>query len=97
MTSSPQHEDFTPHLHKLFRFEGHHHPLRLAQIDVSDLPHSPELTHKPFTLVFHGPRQGVMPEGFYAAEVEDGPRFDLYVIPIHTRAPDRQDYQAVFN
>jgi hypothetical protein len=38
-----------------------------------------------------------MPEGLYAAEVENGPRFDLYVIPIHTRAPDRQDYQAVFN
>lgn len=97
MTSSPQHEDFTPHLNKLFRFEGRHHALRLAQIDVSDLPHAPELTHKPFTLIFHGPKQDIMPEGLYVAEVEDGPRFDLYIMPIHTRAPDRQDYQAVFN
>jgi hypothetical protein len=97
MISLPQHEDFTPHLNKLFRFEGSHHALRLARVDVPDLPHSPDIPRKPFTLVFHGPRGDVMPEGLYAAEVEDGARFDLYVIPIHTAAPDRQDYQAVFN
>lgn len=97
MTSLPQHEDFTPHLNKLFRFEGTQHALRLAGVEVSDQPYPAELARKPFTLIFHGPRQDVMPEGFYAAEVEDGPRFDLYVMPIHTRAPDRQDYQAVFN
>lgn len=97
MTSLPQHEDFTPHLNKLFRFEGYQHALRLAEVEVSDRPYPAELTRKPFTLLFQGPRQNVMPEGFYAAEVEDGPRFDLYVMPIHTGAPDRQDYQAVFN
>jgi len=97
MTSLPQHGDFTPHLNKLFRFEGRQHALRLAAVDVSDLPHPPELTHKPFTLIFHGPKQDVMPEGLYAAEVEDGARFNLYVMPIHTMAPDRQEYQAVFN
>lgn len=97
MTSFLQREDFAPHLNKLFRFEGRHHALRLAAIDVSDLPHSPERTHKPFTLIFHGPRQEVMPEGFYAVEVEDGTRFDLYVMPIHTMAQDHQEYQAAFN
>lgn len=97
MTSLPQHEDFTPHLNKLFRFEGRHHALRLAEIDASDRPQPSELTRKPFTLIFHGPKQDLMPEGLYAAEVENGPRFDLYIIPIHTRALDRQDYQAVFN
>jgi hypothetical protein len=97
MISLSQHEDFTPHLNKLFRFEGRHHALRLAGVDVVDLPHSPDTQRKPFTLIFHGPKGDVMPEGLYAAEVEDGARFELYVIPIHTRAPDRQDYQAVFN
>ena len=97
MTSSPQHTDFAPHLNKQFRFEGHHHALRLAAVDVSVRPHAPELTRKPFTLIFHGPKQEVMPEGMYAVEVENGPRFELYVMPILTREPDRQDYQAVFN
>jgi len=97
MDRLPQHDDFTPHLNKLFRFEGRHHALRLAAVDVNDMPNLPPQYRKPFTLIFHGARGDVMPEGFYAAEVEDGARFDLYVIPIHTIAPGRQDYQAVFN
>jgi hypothetical protein len=28
---------------------------------------------------------------------EDGAAHDLYLIPVHTPAPGRQDYQAVFN
>jgi hypothetical protein len=97
MVRLPQHEDFTPHLNKLFRFDGRHHQLRLAVVDIADPPNLPQDYRKPFTLIFHGPRGDVMPEGFYAAEVEDGARFELYVIPIHTTAPERQDYQAVFN
>jgi len=97
MISLPQHQDFTPHLHQLFRFEGRHQVLRLAEVEVSDRPNALEAQRKPFTLIFHGPRGDVMPEGVYAAEAENGTRFELYVIPIHTTAPERQDYQAVFN
>jgi hypothetical protein len=92
-----QHDDFTPHLNKLFRFEGRHHQLRLATVEVGDTPNLPPDLRKPFILIFHGPRGDVMPEGFYAAEVEDGARFELYIVPIHTVVPERQDYQAVFN
>ncbi len=28
---------------------------------------------------------------------EDGTAYDLYLIPVHTPARERQDYQAVFN
>ena len=97
MTSLPKHEDFTPHVNKSFRFEGRHHSLRLAAVDVSELPNSPDNQRKPFTLIFHGPRGDVMPEGFYVAEVEGGTHFEFYVIPIHTKAPERQEYQVVFN
>ena len=38
-----------------------------------------------------------MREGLYVLEVEDGPSFMLYVIPVHTPARDRQDYQAAFS
>jgi hypothetical protein len=36
-------------------------------------------------------------EGLYTFEVEGGPAFEFYVMPIQTFARDCQDYQAVFN
>jgi hypothetical protein len=39
----------------------------------------------------------VLPEGFYTLEVEEGPSFDLYVMPIHTPLLGRQDYQVAIN
>jgi hypothetical protein len=39
----------------------------------------------------------VLPEGLYTFDVENGPSFELYVMPIHTPARDRQDYQSSFN
>jgi hypothetical protein len=92
-----QHDDFTPHVDKLFRFDGQPHQLRLVAVDLGNMPDAPAGQRKPFALIFRGPRGDVMPEGLYAAEAEDGTRFELYVNPIHTPAPDRQDYQAVFN
>ena len=92
-----QRDDFTPHVNKLFRFDGRPHRLRLATVETGDMPNRPPDLRKPFSLIFHGPRGDVMPEGFYAAEAEDGARFELYIVPIHTVAPERQDYQAVFN
>jgi hypothetical protein len=97
MAHSPKHDDFTPHLNKDFRFEGCTQALRLAAIDTHDSPNQPKDQRKPFTLIFQGVRGDVMPEGLYAAEADGGKCFELYVIPIHTSAPDRQDYQAVFN
>ena len=98
MTNAPlTHEDFEPHLGHAFRFAGQPQVLTLAKMDVKKHPPLPGLTYKAFVLIFTGPRGDVLPEGFYAAEAEGGARFDLYVIPIHTAAPDRQEYQAVFN
>jgi hypothetical protein len=91
------HEHFAPHLHKNFRFEGASQVLRLDEIDVKDRPPLPHLPYKAFTLFFRGPRGDVLPEGFYVAEAEGGPRFEIYIIPVHTVARDRQDYQVVFN
>ena len=97
MSEPLTHEDFQPHLGREFRFDGQPHVLRLAKIDVKDHPPLPGLDYKAFALIFSGPRGTVLPEGFYAAEAEGGTRFDLYIIPIHTPAPDRQDYQVIFN
>jgi hypothetical protein len=97
MSAALTHEDFQPHLGHEFRFAGRPQVLRLTQIDVKDRPPLPGLDYKGFALIFAGPRGDVLPEGFYATETEGGVRFDLYILPIHTPALDRQEYQAVFN
>lgn len=94
MAEQLRNEDFAPHLGKPFRLAGWHSALRLATIAVErqDLA-----GRTPFTLIFHGPVGEVLPEGLYHAEIEDGPAFEIYIMPIHTVAPGRQEYQAVFN
>jgi hypothetical protein len=97
MSEPLTHELFRPHLGHRFRFGGRSELLKLEKIDVKEQPPLPGLTYKAFTLIFTGPREQVLPEGFYAAEAEGGTRFDFYIMPIHTPARDRQDYQAIFN
>ena len=92
-------ENFLPHVDKTFRVKGGQHALRLARVEVhklsaQDASHAPRA---PFTLIFSGPPGNVLREGVYVMEVEQGPEFELYVMPIHTPAPGRQDYQAAFN
>jgi hypothetical protein len=97
MTEPLRHEDFAPHVEKSFRFAGWHGTLRLAKVETLSGSATPGAETTPFTLIFHGPTGDVLPEGFYQADVEDGPTFEFYIIPIHTVARDRQEYQAVFN
>ena len=94
---TPDH--FQPHVGKLFRVQGTHHAFTLAHIDSrrrEDWEHEMGL-REPFNLIFRGPAGDVMREGLYVLEAEDGSSFELYIIPIHTPARDRQDYQAAFN
>jgi hypothetical protein len=51
----------------------------------------------PFTLVFRGPADAILPEGLRTLEAEGGPAYDLYIIPTHTPSTAHQNYQAVFN
>jgi len=84
-------------VNKQFCFEGWQGTLRLDRIDRPPLANWPGHVRPPFTLIFAGARDDVMPEGFRTAIVDDGPRFEFYIMPIHTPAADRQEYQAVFN
>jgi len=99
MTEPLSPEQFSAHLDKGFAVRGGHHVLRLAEIDIAVLGAAQRsaVPRQPFTLIFHGPRGDLLPEGLYTFEVEGGPSFELYVIPVQTAAADRQDYQAVFN
>jgi hypothetical protein len=99
MTEQLTPEHFRPHLDKVFRDRGGRHALTLAEVQARDLSEAERkvIPRQPFTLVFRGPPGDVLREGPHILEVEGGPDFELYVMPIHTPARDRQDYQAVFN
>jgi hypothetical protein len=99
MTEQLTAEHFRPHLAKVFRPQGGRHSLTLTEVEEKALSDAQRkfAPRQPFTLIFAGPPGDVLPEGAYTFEIEDGPAVELYVMPIHTLARDRQDYQAAFN
>ena len=50
-----------------------------------------------FTLLLRGAPESIVPEGLHRLTFDGGEGFDLYLIPIHTRSRDHQDYQIIFN
>ena len=93
---TPGHEEFSPYVEAVFRFDGWPETLHLAVVEVASRL-NPGSDRPSFTLVFRGKRNPVMPEGMRRATAPDGRAFDIYLMPIHTPSADRQDYQAVFN
>ncbi len=92
---TPQH--FLPLVNKVFRVKNGRHALTLVEVEVAEPAPRGGPPHQSFTLIFSGPPGDVLSQGLYALEIADGPQFELYVIPIHTPNPARQDYQSVFN
>jgi hypothetical protein len=97
MTEQLSAELFLPHVDKHFRVRGGRHVLTLTKVEALSPEHAKGAPRPPFTLIFSGPPGDVLPEGFYTLEVEEGPSFDLYVMPIHTPLLGRQDYQVAIN
>ena len=99
MVETLQAEHFQPHVNKVFRVQGGRHALTLNGVDARRVEEweAKLLPRMPFNLIFSGPPGDVLREGLYTFEVDGGPAFELYVMPIETRARDRQDYQAAFN
>ena len=50
-----------------------------------------------FSLVFAGRRRELIGQDTYTFEHDALGRFDLFIVPIHTRDPRAIDYEAVFN
>jgi len=96
MAAELRQEDFTPHVGKEFRFAGWHGTLRLARIEAGGIQGMAPMERTPFLLIFQGAKGSVLPEGMYAATTVDGVDFHFHIMPIHTAASDRQDYQVVF-
>ena len=90
-------ETFGDFVGKAFRPAGTDLSLTLATIDRREFPGWDAAARKPFSLILRGPRSRVLPEGFHAVAIEEGPVLTLYVIPILTTSHDHQDYQIIFN
>lgn len=99
MSGSLTQDHFLPHVNKVFRQKGGRHALTLVAVEVRTMAPAEALIvpRQPFNLIFRGPPGDIMAEGMHTLDVDGGPSFELYVIPISTPAPGRQDYQAAFN
>ena len=91
------HEFFAPYVGRTFSFQGSHVVLTLASVIANPQYAMPGAANVPFSLNFHGPAGDILPEGFYKVSIADGPEAEFYILPVHTVARDRQDYQAAFN
>jgi hypothetical protein len=99
MTEELTPEHFLPYVDRIFHVPDWPHPLTLERVDRRPMQEWERkiLPREPFNLIFRGPPGEVLREGFYTLQVDGGPSFNLYVIPVHTVERDRQNYQALFN
>lgn len=96
-------DTFAPHVGTSFKVEGGRHVLSLSEVErLENQPGHGDPAYRPFTLIFSGPPGDLLAEGMHTLTPEGGAQaggtaYDLYLIPVHTPEPGRQDYQAVFN
>jgi hypothetical protein len=89
---------FDPHVDQAFRIQGGHHVLTLDKVEpIAIQPWHRDMGLTPFVLMFSGVPGDILAEGMHTIALEDGSAYTMYLIPVHTSAPGRQDYQAVFN
>ena len=64
-------------------------------IEISEAEAGPGASRAPFSLVFRGPREIVLPQRIYALEHAELGRFEIFLVPI---GPDEvgMRYEAVF-
>ena len=93
---------FSAHLGKTFRISmDSSQPLDLELIEATDLSarypsERAEGKWRPFSIVFRGPGDILLPQAIYRIEHDQIGTFDLFIVPIG-RDKDGLRYEAVFN
>ena len=90
--------DFSPHLHDTFRVvtDGSV-SCELELVEVHDTGRaSPTRKQSPFSLLFKGPRDNLLPQQLYRIENEKLGPMDLFIVPVRADQ-DGYYYEAVFN
>jgi hypothetical protein len=84
------------------KFQIHAGPeqhLAVELVEVADLtsPGGPDSARRraAFSVLFRGPRETVLPQRIYRLEQDEGPTFEIFLVPI---GPDREGmrYEAIF-
>ncbi|HRC84218.1 MAG TPA: hypothetical protein PK413_01260 [Thermoanaerobaculia bacterium] len=90
-------EQFAPHLAQTFRLElqGHTLELQLAEVNALADHSGGRASRQPFSLVFVGSRNQVLPQRIYPLDHPDLGRLEIFLVPI---GPDARGmrYEAVF-
>jgi len=92
------HTKFENRLHEIFRAETPPSPvdLELDEVEVHRSSPAPGITRQPFTLIFLGPKDSILPEGTHTLSHAELGEVALYLIPILSTG-ERQAYQSIFN
>lgn len=96
MTESITHENFSGHLNASFQVDVGETPLELELVEVETGKSIDPSLREPFTLIFQGPKDSIVPEGIYTVSNDGAGSFELYIIPIVSPG-NRQSYQVIFN
>lgn len=91
-------DHFTPHIGKTVHFKGTLYAFVLDRVEGEGGTPPQGYVRMPFVVIFRGvSKTDVMKGGVYDCDIAGGPTYSMHVAPMHTPAPDRQEYQAVFN
>ncbi len=90
-------DDFVPRIGEKFRVEEAGVELVLSEaVDLSVRGGSPGKRRAPFSLLFRGPMQPVLPQRIWALANEATGGLEIFLVPIGPDA-DGMRYEAVFN
>ena len=102
-------EDFRLHQGTKFRMTTEKResgPAGHSEIELTDISENssapPGASRTPFSVVFHGPLEPVLPQGIYRLEHEQFGTLELFLVPIGPnevapgQAPTAMRYEAVF-
>jgi hypothetical protein len=91
---------FSPHVGETFHlYLDTNHVIEVQLADVTDLAQrygtAPQGHRTPFSIVFHGPRELVLPQRIYRLQHDKIGTFEVFLVPIGPDA-DRMQYEAIF-
>lgn len=95
-------DDFTEHLNSIFHLSSDSGEqveaelVEVTELGTSDAPVDGNKRRRPFSVVFSGPPQPVLPQGIHTLQHAEMEPLSLFVVPI---GPDKKGmrYEAVFN
>jgi hypothetical protein len=94
------HADFAVCVGVEFRLlRGERSPLPLVLVEARELPRRagrPDAPRAPFSLLFRGPGEPVLPQAIYAIDCGALGRIEIFLVPVG-REPAGLLYEAVFN